>query len=397
MNNVLKGTFSWKLLYLITAYYEYPYSMLGILTENKQVAYNKIYKLKKNGIIVVSKVDGIKTIRLASGSARIAENLYPEAKDDLSEQVAKHMANANDAKHIRRRHRISECMAMCMESGIKILYGDLKPDLLIDEPFPAELYCAYTSREMRNGSNMEDNMLNSTRFTGSILTTKKAFVMYNFTSPMQEWSKKGEIRAREFTKELLKNHGYAGNRDIQAIMFIKDYADILPILMSGQTIYKKSRVVGAESDMSPGFNNIETVYDQIHIVPLSSVGKKVLQIILYDNQREWLRRMIFDDTTQIKESDYYNVDCDGTYITNTADGNPVRVYVLLAFDSDVRRLKRFKAAAILSNSYFEVLCFSYQKDVLSDFFQGTAKVLSDPSYDVDALYQLLLDDGRSIQ
>lgn len=399
MRNITKGTFSWKLLFLITAYYEFPYSMLSILTENNQLARNRICSLKKNGIIIVSKVDGIKTIRLSSSSqaVRIAENLYPEAKEDLLMQESKHMANANTAQHIKRRHRIAECMAICMESGISIMYGSKKPYLGINEPFPQTLFCAYTSREMRDGSNMEDNMLNSTRFTGAIITTHNVFNMYNFTSPLQEWSKKGEIRAREFTKELLKNHFYAGNRDIQAaIMFIRNYADILPLLTGGQNLYRKSRAIGAETDMTPGFNNIETVYDQIHIIPLSSEGKKVLQIIVTENQREWMRSLIFDDTTRIGKNNYYNIDCDATYETTTADGNPVRVYVLLAFDSDVKRLKRFKEAAILSNSYFEVLCFSYQKDVLTEFFQGTAKVCSDPSYDIDAVYQLLHDSDRSL-
>lgn len=372
MRKANKGSFKWKLIAILSMCYEMSYECLNVLDTSRRSAINKICELKKEGIITVNNISGIKTIRLAptESAALYASTTYADALADIEEQRNKNYASHSTYSHIKRRHKLSEMIAISMSSGISVLPNE-KPMLGYDK-FNESTCCAYTAREMKSWSTLEEKMQNSTVFTGMIVTPWQVYTTYGYHSRYQEWSRKGEIKAYTFTNYVLTNHDYKGSHTPHAIMLLKSYTLAIDILENS----------GRKTEVISGFNTIETVYDRIHLIPLDSNGTKTLKLLTIKDYNKELSGQIFEKSMIVNnESDHYSVDCDATYEAETSEGKKVRVYIMLGFDGEVKRLKGFKAAALSQNGIYQIICHTYQAEIYKQYYKDAVTVISGEAYD----------------
>lgn len=381
INRLVKNSSTYWILVLFSCGYDISTKAINMLCLNKlktQSIRNVMSKLYKEGYIRRVKIDGVSTIRPIMRKPLIdtALSLYPDALCAFQDnhEWSKSRYKKRD---IIRMQRISECYAFFCRFGEEIRSG-YKPGLIYEETdFSKGAF--YSSRELRDISELEDNVLKAARFVGMLVTNECPYVVYNPGTLETEWSQKGEERSRIFVKNIIdKVMGVATNP--QAIMFVKSYGTIYN-LMAIEDSLKVRKVVnghmeekekkyfsrsGLEDDFRPGYNSLMNVYENIYTIPYDEHGLDVMKLIVCPDHRVKIRKLL--NPLYNPRKHMFNIDCDYQDSFIASDGKSYTRYILCAFDCDMARLIRFKKNSYQLTGAFQVLCFQWQQSTLKEVF-----------------------------
>ena len=171
-----------------------------------------------------------------------------------------------------------------------------------------------------------------------LLTRRDIFAVYNTGAALMKW----ETRTEEKFHALLRLK-FRPARQIRAILLGTDMDAALSVLESTGGARRR-------------YLMIDESYEHLHFIPFDTNGDMLLRIL--SNPELW------EDTRQLLSADMQPapnsfIDCDG----KDAEGNPV----LLGFDFDLCRIKKFCAGLTLRSLQGVILCFDFQADAFKKY------------------------------
>jgi len=312
-----------------------------------------ITTLKSDNLINSFAKDGLKGYRLTGQAKKslLAKN---------QQRYTFYLTGNTDTNRIRseysrryRLHRISEVFITMYNAGVSI-FRDKKPDIFNSElsmPMPgqAKLFqipAFYDSREVKD-LGAETAKINNSRFVGVFLTKTDIYMVYNTGNAVMKWNYKSELRAKALISMYLcqnKLSGLYSKKDIKAIIMGDSMDTAYALLTTGGKTKRN-------------FFVIDGTFDCFLYIPNDDTGEMLLKILKDDNIRYSLDLTLKKDLLPV--SSQFNVDNDAT---NT-DGTPV----LFAYNMDLPRIVRFNASLHMHQLKGVVICFDFQKDMLSRY------------------------------
>ncbi len=357
-----RGSHANTILEYIALCGEFPYQSLSLINPNKVIMQRTVNQLKKEGYITITGSGPMKTIRITKKAFEIIEAINPAYLSHyLSISENHHFRggvyrnNNVGARQTWRRHRMAEIFCIMKQAGIEV-WKDLKPQLSLSVSSPQtitsdDLYF-YTSKELKNADISQRYKTEFTRIMGLLFSPGSIYCIYNVNKGLIKWNSQGEGKAQVLVEDIVNQNSIAYHNAnfeaVNAIMFGKDMEPALEILESN----------GGKRD-SNGFEmlSFDNTYRNIHYITLDENGTEQIKIMTTPNWRSILKNSIFDKS--LTDFKYSNVDCDAI------DNNK---YILLFFDGNIGRLKRFKQASFDSkDKVFEVLCFPWQSHLIKKY------------------------------
>ena len=113
--------------------------------------------------------------------------------------------------------------------------------------------------------------------------------------------------------------------------------------------------------------SFKNAYDNIYYITLDNNGIKQLAIIIEKDWKEKLKKCIFPEEILKNSIKFSTIDCDVIDKENDT-------FILMFFDGNISRLKRFKEAIYGTNNKFQVLCFPWQEEVVKEYMEDLAIV-----------------------
>ena len=352
---------------------EFPYQSLEMINKNKIVLQRTINNLKKEGYITITGTGPMKTIRVTKKAFPVIEAINPEfLKNYLIVSENHHFRggtyknNNVGARQTWRRHRMAEILCLFKQLDINLWQYE-KPELSLHPRNTPEIthddLIFYTSKELKNADVNQRYKTEFTRIMGTLFSPGGIYCIYNTNKGLMKWNSQGEGKAQVLVEDIVKqnnikyhNSNFEANN---AIMFGKDMEPALEILLSN----------GGKRDPN-GFEmlSFDNTYRNIYYLTLDDNGQRQLDIMTKENWHDILKEEIFPE--EYINFKFSNIDCDAI------NGNK---YILMFFDGNIGRLRRFKQASYdSSQKKFEVLCFPWQASIVKEYMEdnATCRILS---------------------
>lgn len=342
-------TYLHRLLTLLTVVGEYPYRSLSLLG-NRRVLTTLVRSLQQPQtvqppkappvfcrVLSVSGHGAYKTIRLHRSAFPVLQRLYPDALQTYLTVTHQHRF-AGGPEHIGRNHRIAESAAMCMMAGIEI-----RPPLIAPLTGAAQQYVTAPSFYLARFLKQDVTGLNKTiftRVTGMLLGPTQSFALYNARQSKMKWNGMGEFKALQILRDV--SYAMTGQASDSAVLF------------------------GASPDslMLSDAQRFDSIYPNIHFVPLDRNGAALLRLLCLPHIQARLQSLLFPPNIRYHGS---QLECDAQI------GNQ---YIFSYLDGNMARLLRFKEAALFygANRRYEVLCYPWQQPFVQSYMENVAAV-----------------------
>ncbi len=341
-----------KMLTLLSVVGEFPYCSIHLLG-NERVYQKLIYELSRPQTFSVAGTDRALTTKLLAVSGkgknrtiRIYRKAFPilEWMDELEGylEVSENHKFRGDVNHIDRNHRVAEVTTMMMRMGMEI-HPDRVPrlyDLNNRKRYLAPTY--YPSKVLKEIENVELSKSCFSRIAGIIFTEDIGYAVYNTRDTLMKWSGHGEVKIWAMLAEIARKNTTFD--EVNSAILFGESEDI-----ALQTLLESDRNKRQAS-------RFDTIYQNIHYVPLNEYGVRQLRILLVPNRKETVLSLLFEDSERSYDRGQYEYD-------GLVDGTPVYV----AFDGDLARLIRFRNAIANTEDEPEVVCFPHQAAFLRTY------------------------------
>ena len=206
---------------------------------------------------------------------------------------------------------------------------------------------------------------------GALFSPGGIYCVYNTNKGLMKWNSQGEGKAQVLVEDIVKQNSIVyHNTNFEAnnaIMFGKDMEPALEILISN----------GGKRD-SNGFEmlSFDNTYRNIYYLTLDDNGKRQLNIMTKSNWHDILKEEIFPE--EYINFKYSSIDCDAI------NGNK---YILMFFDGNIGRLRRFKQASYDSKgNKFEILCFPWQSNLIKEYMGEHVSCRVLPIEDIENIF-----------
>lgn len=356
-----RGSHANNILEYVALCGEFPFQSLNLINPNKVVLLRVVNQLKKEGYITVVGTGVMKSIRLTKKAFPIIEAINPDylthyltISENHHFRGGTYKNNNVGARQTWRRHRMAEIFCLMKQAGITVWQKE-KPQLTLSntkQTIDENDLIFYTSKELKNADISQRYKTEFTRIMGLLFSPGNIYCIYNTNKGLMKWNSQGEGKAQILVEDIVNQNSIpyhdSNYQATNAIMFGKEMDPALEILTSN----------GGKRD-SNGFEmlSFDNTYRNIHYITLDDNGKEQLKIMTKPNWHTILKEAIFDK--EMINFKYASIDCDAV------DGNK---YILLFFDGNIGRLKRFKQASYDSkNKEFEILCFPWQAQMVKDY------------------------------
>lgn len=340
---------------------EFPYQSLEMLDRNKVILQRTINKLKKEGYVTITGSGPMKTIRITTKAFPVVEAINPNFLNDYMQTTENHhfrggkyKNNNVGARQTWRRHRMAEILCLFKQLNVGV-WQYQKPQLsLANNTVPTiteDKKLFFTSKELKNADKNQRYKTDFTRIMGALFSPGGIYCIYNTNKGLMKWNSQGEGKAQVLVEDIVRQNStiyHASNFSADnAIMFGKDMEPALEILNSN----------GGKKD-SNGFEllSFDNTYRNIYYITLDANGKEQLNIMMQKDWHKILRSAIFP--SELINFQHSNIDCDAV------DGNK---YILMFFDGNIGRLRRFYQSSFEKGKKFEVLCFPWQAGLIKDY------------------------------
>ena len=347
-----KASQAYQLLQLIAISGELPAESLYRLDGGEHYREKFITGLKNDKLIRTYYKDKLRGYRLTMKAKKILLS-------DNYERFSFYLDGCVDTNQIRseitrrlRLHRLAETYLTMMRASI-VIYIDDKPGIFhnygdVSEPsqtFAISTPAFYTSREFKN-LGLDAIKIRNTRSVGVLFSPNTAFIAYNTGSTILKWDYKSEMRAKAMLRNICVQRLPAShiNTAINAIML-------------GATIGLGYDLLTSKGGTKRNYFMLDGNFDSFHYITHDHAGEILLQLLCNDDCRRELNSILLQGCTPPNAK--LLIENDGI----DGSGNPV----LLAYDFDMPRISKFSTALRLQNKQGILICFDYQRDVLSAF------------------------------
>lgn len=352
---------------------EFPYQSLEMMNRNKRILQRTINNLKKEGYITITGSGPMKTIRVTKKAFPVIEAINPDflkhylvVSENHHFRGGTYKNNKVGARQVWRRHRMAEILCIFKQLNVK-LWQEEKPILHLNSNkerlIASNDLIFYTSKELKNADINQRYKTDFTRIMGALFSPGGVYCVYNTNKGLMKWNSQGEGKAQVLVEDIVKQNLKEYKEKVfeanSAIMFGKGMEPALEMLVSN----------GGKRD-SNGFEmlSFDNTYRNIYYLTLDENGKRQLDIMTRKNWHDILKEEIFPE--EYINFKYSNIDCDAI------DKNK---YILMFFDGNIGRLKRFKQASYDSTkNKFEILCFPWQANFIKEYMEdnATCRILS---------------------
>ena len=265
------------------------------------------------------------------------------------------LTGAAETNHIKteitrrlRLHRIAEATITMHNAGVQI-HRDEKPDIFSpswekDAGLSFDSPVFYNSREIKEMGTAFVK-IHGARSVGVLLTYRNIFVVYNLGDSLMKWEYKSEMRTKALMKTVICNNRLSHLYSPDAVQG----------LMLGNSIDLAYDILTGESRKQ--YFILDGNYDHFYFLTNDHQGERLLQLLCSEALTARLEDILLGD---LYESD------EGSTLENDAfdeAGDPV----LLGYTLDLPRIKRFDTALRLQGRSGTLICFDYQRKVLSRY------------------------------
>lgn len=360
---------------------EFPYQSLEMINRNKIILQRTINNLRKEGYVTITGNGPMKTIRITKKAFPVIEAINPEfLKNYLSVSENHHFRggtyknNNVGARQTWRRHRMAEILCLLKQINVSLWQYE-KTELSLNPKSTQKIKSTdlvfYTSKELKNADVNQRYKTEFTRIMGALFSPGGIYCVYNTNKGLMKWNSQGEGKAQVLVEDIVKQNSIVyHNTNFEAnnaIMFGKDMEPALEILISN----------GGKRD-SNGFEmlSFDNTYRNIYYLTLDDNGKRQLNIMTKSNWHDILKEEIFPE--EYINFKYSSIDCDAI------NGNK---YILMFFDGNIGRLRRFKQASYDSKgNKFEILCFPWQSNLIKEYMGEHVSCRVLPIEDIENIF-----------
>ena len=338
-----KDTIAYRLLGMVAILGEFPTDQLFRLSGGDSYKANVVKSLKAHRLLRTYYADGLRAYRLTSRAKAFLTSDNPE-------RFSTALTGAAETNHIKseitrrlRLHRIAEATITMQNADVRV-FRDEKADIFSpewEETNRIAIPAFYNSREIKTLGTVFVK-IHGARSVGVLLTENEILVAYNLGSSLMKWSYKAEMRTKALMKTILCRErlpNLYSPEAVQGLLFGNDMSLVTEILAG---------------ENGKQYFLLDGNYEHFYYLTNDRKGERLLRLLCHKEMRKRL-----DD---ILLTDLYEGD-EGLTIENDAideNGDPV----LLTYDCDLPRIKRFDTALRLQNKTGTVICFDFQKDAL---------------------------------
>lgn len=327
---------------------ELPASQLVRLWGGDSYKLRVITKLKKDGLLKTYYRDRLRAFRLTTISKDFLLKSNPERFANVLKETSVTGTLKSDLQHRLRMHRIAEATVTMNNSGVSI-YRDDKPDLFTpdfeDGDVSGITYPAfYNSREIKEmGTALVK--IKGARAVGVLLTKNDVFITYNLGDSLMRWDYKSEMRTRALMRSTLTverlPHQYAPE-DIHGLILANNMELCYDLLLSA----------GGKQ-----YFILDGNYDNLYYLTNDYKGERILSMLCSHTFNKELEDLLKRNMYEPEPSLGFEHDAFDE------DDTPVS----FGYFCDLPRIKRFDTAMSLKNMKGKIICFDFQKEVLSRY------------------------------
>lgn len=343
-----KQTVGYMLLELIAISGELPADQLKRLYGGDSYKLNVVKTLKAQKLLRTYYHDGLRGYRL---TAKAKNKLIA----DNSKRFAFALTGSAETNRIKsevtrrlRLHRIAEATVTMQNSDVCI-YRDEKPDLFSHEweensHIFIKAPAFYNSREIKEIGTVFVK-IRGARSVGVLLTRAEIFVVYNLGNVLMKWEYKSEMRTKALMKTVLcrERLSYQYSPDAVQGLILGNSMALAYDLLSGE---------GGKQ-----YFVLDGNYENFYFLTNDHRGERLLELLCSEIKRQQLEKVLLTDLYEGN---------NGSSLENDAfdkNGDPV----LFGYFCDLPRIKRFDTALRLQKKSGTLICFDFQKEVLSQY------------------------------
>lgn len=358
-----EDSYSYSILKNIALSGEFPYHSLSMLDGNERIIKRTLLNMRKEGYVTLVGNGQIKSIRLTKKAFPVLSEMGNGYYEHYMFMSGNHKfrGGKDSDRIVWRNHRLAEIMVILQYIGAKICIGE-KPILSMNKnpgSIPHDDIFFYNSREMKNADVEQRYKTEFTRVMGALFSPGGVYAVYNTNKGLMKWNRQGEGKAQVLIEDIVSCN-YSGSYEQlnNAIMFGKDIDTAKKILESN----------GGKRDANDfEMLSFDNTYENIYYIPLDEHGIYQLNLISQNGWKDAIRYSIFPE--EYLKTERLSIDCDAF------DGE--NKFILSFLDGNIGRLKRFKEVSYdSSRSTYEVVCFDWQKEMVSEYM-GTNATLKE--------------------
>lgn len=336
---------------------------LAFSNYSQKVISNNLFSLRKRGFLTIlgTEKDKIKTCRIRKKEGLPFLNSFPPfVVNRYNSMTSNHSfastsVNSKNISSTLRRHRIADTIAFMKNSGVLTGFNcselslTTQTDILDSQP-PS----FYTSIELKNIDKAQKHKIEFTRFVGCVFSSDTVFAIYNISDGVMKWSEQGEQKTRWFLQDILSHNSKKSSWKIASIVIYNNDDAIL-----NSVDHENSR---------PEFLSFFNVYKNIYITPFDKNGIEMLKSFLPEGAQDTLKSLVFPK--ELLESSLKLRDCDCDIVDNN-----IRGFSFLS--GNIARLKRLKSFIELPSSKnytFQIFCYDFQFNFLSEYIQPSENI-----------------------
>lgn len=303
-----KDTFAYRLISLLAAVGELPYSSLPVMgyantcrRKVRQMAGEETYLNQETNRRLVCKAlllsgkGKSKKIRLSQSSYTLLE--WIGCKDYYLNKTAKRISGSQS--HHTRAAKIAEAAAMMNRAGAEILPSELVPiSNSMHNAQKVTVPSFYNSMMLKTDVYTDSKKDIYSRYVGMLIYPGQSYAVYNTRDEIFRWHGQSEIKIRYILERTSICSG--GSLEIlAAIMFGKDYNTALAILD-----YVNNPANSNRANIKTHNYRFDKIYNRTHFIELNDNGFKFLQTMLIPGWLALLRDMFF--TQEERKGAKYN-------------------------------------------------------------------------------------------
>ena len=341
-----RDTQSYHFLELVAICGEFPADSLRRLPGGASYKETIVWSLKRKKLLKTYYRDGLRGDRLGTKAKAFLLADRPERFSFYLTGNADTNLLKSEITRRLRLHRLAETYVLMMNAGVKI-FRDEKPQLFVSGDFSIpflEEPVFYNSREVKE-LGIEMVKIRGSRMMGVLLAPSAIFLTYNMGSSMAKWDYRAEQRSKALLEIILCRQRLSAQ-----------YANtqIAGILL-GNGLEPFFQIIANADSNTRCFFLLDGNYEHFYYLTHDRYGEILLKLLCDSKMTLALNRILSEGL--------YPKDC-GSLIENDAidpEGNPV----LFGYFLDIPRISRFLSALQIQNRKGTLICFDFQKEMLS--------------------------------
>lgn len=348
---------AYRLLELTAISGELSASLLQSLPYSRHYVYNVLSYLRKNNLLRIFHQDKLRGFRLTNLAKQQLLLKNPERFSPfLTGNVETNLLKSELNRRIRL-HCIAEVNLLMMNSNIAV-FPDKKPDVFTPQKMRLPPVCTpafYTSREIKQ-IEMDGIKTNGSRMIGALLTPTGIHLTYNFRTGLIKINHRSEQKAHSLIMTALcieRLYEQYNPDQITGLMISKDFSVFSQILSSSETNTR-------------AFFFLDGSMEHFYYLTSDQCGATLLRLLCSQEKQQLLNRILRQDL--LPRSIKYPIINDAM----DRQGNPV----LFGYFMDIPRINLFCYGLSTQQKRGTIICFDFQKQVLSDLYGSLVKIQS---------------------